>query len=95
MQELVLDSAVSRVLRLKFEMGLFENPYMQPKDAKLHVRTTEHIDVALKAARQSVVLLENKNDILPVARNKFPAWWLGPNADTQYNMLGGNTARQT
>jgi len=94
-QESVLDSAVSRVLRLKFEMGLFENPYMEPKDAKLHVRTTEHIDVALKAARQSVVLLENKNDILPVNQEQISSVAvIGPNADTQYNMLGDYTAPQ-
>jgi beta-glucosidase len=94
-QESVLDSAVSRVLRLKFEMGLFENPYMEPKDAKFHVRTTEHIDVALKAARQSVVLLENKNDILPVNQEQISSVAvIGPNADTQYNMLGDYTAPQ-
>lgn len=94
-QESVLDLAVSRVLRLKFEMGLFENPYMEPKDAKLHVRTSEHIDVALKAARQSVVLLENKNDILPVNQEQISSVAvIGPNADTQYNMLGDYTAPQ-
>ena len=89
----VLDSAVSHVLRLKFEMGLFEHPYVDVRKAGREVRTDEHISVARKVAQQSVVLLENKNGILPLSAGCKIAV-IGPNADNQYNMLGDYTAPQ-
>lgn len=89
----VLDSAVSHVLRLKFEMGLFEHPYVDSRKAGREVRTNEHISVARKVAQQSVVLLENKNGILPLS-DKCKIAVIGPNADNQYNMLGDYTAPQ-
>ena len=91
----VLDSAVSRVLRLKFEMGLFEDPYVDPEKAGNEVRRPEHIAVANQAARQSIVLLENKDDILPLDRREIDkVAVLGPNADKQYNQLGDYTSPQ-
>ncbi|MFO8000667.1 MAG: glycoside hydrolase family 3 N-terminal domain-containing protein [Marinilabilia sp.] len=93
--ESVVDSAVSRVLRLKFEMGLFENPYVDPQKAGEKVRRPENIAVANKAARQSIVLLENKDDILPLDSEKINnVAVLGPNADKQYNQLGDYTSPQ-
>lgn len=89
----VLDSAVSRVLRLKFEMGLFEHPYVDSRKAGREVRTDGHISVARKVAQQSVVLLENKHRILPLS-GKCKIAVIGPNADNQYNMLGDYTAPQ-
>lgn len=91
--ESMLDAAVEHVLELKFRMGLFENPYVDPKNAKREVRTAEHISVARKMAQQSVVLLENKNQILPLNK-KGKIAVIGPNADNQYNMLGDYTAPQ-
>ena len=91
--EVVLDSAVAHVLELKFRMGLFENPYVDPKKAKKEVRTAEHISVARKMAQQTIVLLENKNQILPLNKECKIAV-IGPNADNQYNMLGDYTAPQ-
>lgn len=91
--ESMLDAAVAHVLELKFRMGLFENPYVDPKNAKREVRTAEHISVARKMAQQSVVLLENKNQILPLNK-KYKIAVIGPNADNQYNMLGDYTAPQ-
>jgi beta-glucosidase len=64
-----LDSAVSNVLRLKFEMGLFENPYVNPSLAANSVRNIEHRNLAKEIALQSIVLLKNKNDILPLSKN--------------------------
>lgn len=63
-----LDEAVAYVLRLKFSMGLFEHPYVDPKKARKEVRSAAHIAVARKVAQQSVVLLENKNDLLPLRK---------------------------
>lgn len=93
MPEAVLDSAVSHVLRLKFQMGLFEHPYVDPIKAKQEVRNAEHRSIARKMAQQSVVLLENKKQLLPLNKKSKIAV-IGPNADNQYNMLGDYTAPQ-
>ena len=90
----VLDSAVARVLRLKFEMGLFENPYVDPAKARDGVRTTAHIQLARRAAVASVVLLENKNGMLPLSEDIRKIAVIGPNADNRYNQLGDYTAPQ-
>jgi len=92
--ETVIDTAVSRILRLKFEMGLFENPYVDPKAAKNKVRTAEHIQLARKIAQESIVLLKNKNNILPLDKALKKVAIIGPNADNVYNLLGDYTAPQ-
>lgn len=89
-----IDEAVARVLRLKFSMGLFENPYVDPDAAATGVRTAEHVATAHKAARQSIVLLENKNGMLPLAKTTGRIAVIGPNADSRYNQLGDYTAPQ-
>lgn len=63
----VLDSAVSRVLRAKFELGLFEHPYADPDSAARWNGAPEHRAVALEAARASLVLLRNERGTLPLA----------------------------
>lgn len=88
----VLDEAVGRVLRLKFELGLFDNPYVDPEAAAAEVRKTENVAVAREAARKGVVLLEN-NGILPLRKDMKIAV-IGPNADNMYNQLGDYTAPQ-
>ncbi len=88
-----LDSAVYRVLKLKFEMGLFENPYVKIDEAVKNVRTKEHIAIANQLAKESIVLLENKKQTLPLSKNLRVAV-IGPNADNPYNMLGDYTAPQ-
>ncbi len=90
----VVDSAVARVLRLKFEMGLFEHPYVDSKIAKREVRNAEHRALARKAAQQSIVLLENRNHTLPLSVQGTKVAVIGPNADNRYNMLGDYTAPQ-
>ena len=89
-----LDTAVARILRLKFEMGLFENPYVDPVNAKMLVRSSEHIALARKAAQQSIVLLKNENHTLPLDKTIRKIAVIGPNADNVYNMLGDYTAPQ-
>ncbi len=91
--ERLVDEAVARVLRLKFEMGLFEHPYVDVKQAGMNVRSADHVRLALRAARESVTLLENKNHILPLKKDMRIAV-VGPNADNIYNMLGDYTAPQ-
>lgn len=91
--ESALDTAVARILRLKFEMGLFENPYVDPKKARQNTRTPEHIVQARRVAQQSVVLLKNDN-LLPLGKEIKHVAVIGPNADNRYNMLGDYTAPQ-
>lgn len=93
-KEEVLDSAVYLVLKLKFDMGLFENPYVNAKKAKKEVRTKESVAIARKAAQESIVLLENKNGLLPLAKKGLKIAVVGPNADVPYNQLGDYTAPQ-
>lgn len=89
-----LDEAVGRILKLKFEMGLFENPYVNPQRAAEGVRTAAHIVLARQVARESIVLLENKNGVLPLRPGIRRIAVIGPNADNRYNQLGDYTAPQ-
>jgi beta-glucosidase len=87
-----LDKAVSRVLALKFSLGLFENPYVDPVKAEAVVGSDDHVRTALQAAREGIVLLKN-DGVLPLSKNSKVAV-IGPNADVMYNQLGDYTAPQ-
>lgn len=91
-KECVIDSACARILRMKFEMGLFEHPFVNVR-ATQDINNTVDKDVALKAAQQLITLLKNQNNTLPLKRNIKIAL-VGPNADNAYNMLGDYTAPQ-
>ncbi|WP_316821574.1 glycoside hydrolase family 3 N-terminal domain-containing protein [Pedobacter gandavensis] len=93
LQESRIDEAVYRVLALKFEMGLFENPYVSIEKAEKELKTKENIQVARQLALESIVLLENKKETLPLKKTMKIAV-VGPNADNVYNMLGDYTAPQ-
>lgn len=82
-----IDDAVRRVLRLKFRLGLFEHPYTQVEDYPLF-GSKEHSDVALQAAEESLVLLKNTNNILPLAKGK-KLLITGPNANSIRTLNGG------
>ena len=88
-----INRAVRNVLRKKFEMGLFENPYVDPKQAAQIVRNSDHRTVAREVARQGVVLLKN-DGTLPLNNNLKRIAVIGPNADVAYNQLGDYTAPQ-
>jgi beta-glucosidase len=64
-----LDDAVSRVLRAKFELGLFETPYLDIKATETANYEVAHKKIAHQAALESIVLLQNKNGLLPIANN--------------------------
>lgn len=87
-----IEEACANVLRLKFDMGLFDNPYVDVKAAR-EVRSAENIHLAAEVARASVTLLENRNEVLPLNRSVRVAV-VGPNADNCYNLLGDYTAPQ-
>lgn len=65
----VIDEAVARVLKLKFELGLFENPYVDPAEAARWNGHPDHRRLAKKAALESIVLLKNENQTLPISKN--------------------------
>lgn len=65
----IIDKAVSRVLRIKFMLGLFDNPYVDPEIAKKWSHHPDHIKLAKKSALESIVLLKNENQILPLSKN--------------------------
>lgn len=88
-----LDRAVANVLRLKFRMGLFENPYVSPEKARRLVRSQAHRQLAREVAREGVVLLKNEG-VLPLSKSIGHLAVIGPNADTMYNQLGDYTAPQ-
>lgn len=75
----VVDKAVSRVLRVKFELGLFENPFVDPSVAETSVNTPAHKNLALEAAREAVVLLKN-DGVLPLGRSVKKVAVVGPAA---------------
>lgn len=88
-----LDRAVGRVLKLKFDMGLFENPYVDPAKTD-KVGGNEGAAIAAKVARESITLLKN-NGVLPLDTTRtLKVALVGPNADNGYNMLGDYTAPQ-
>ncbi len=94
-REAVLDTAVCRVLRMKFEMGLFDHPYVNPKIAMEIARNKEHVELTRKVAQASIVLLKNEHSLLPLSKKIKRVAVVGPNADNRYNMLGDYTAPQT
>lgn len=81
-----LDDAVRRVLKVKFTLGLFEHPYTQIVSDSLRYLTDEYRNLARKVATESMVLLKNDNDILPLKFRKIAL--IGPMADDSVNIMG-------
>lgn len=71
LSEEVLDRATQRTLKEMFELGVFDNPYRQPENAVKVVETKSHWEAAYTAHQKSVVLLKNKNDVLPLTDEKL------------------------
>lgn len=78
----VVDRAVSRVLRAKFAMGLFEQPYrgVDSSDLPKHMHTPEAVKLARQLDAESIVLMENRNNVLPLKQSANIAI-IGPMAD--------------
>ena len=75
-----LDDAVARVLTAKFELGLFEHPYVSEQLAAEWVNNTSHKALARKAAVESIVLLKNENQVLPISKQIHSVAVIGPDA---------------
>ena len=83
-----VDQAVARLLRLKFQLGLFENPYIDVEKAVKTVHSDEHKELALQTARECIVLLKNEKNILPLKKNIRSIAVIGPVADARIEQLG-------
>ena len=75
----LIDQAVSRILRIKFRLGLFENPYAQMDNLKT-IRDSRSVRLAREVARESVVLLKNEHQLLPLDHQVGRIALIGPNA---------------
>jgi beta-glucosidase len=78
----LVDTAVSRLLRMKFQLGLFEQPYVDADGAAAVFDTAEDRDLALQLARASIVLLKNDGGLLPLRKNRCAVAVIGPSADS-------------
>jgi beta-glucosidase len=84
----VVDEAVRRVLRIKFAAGLFDHPYTDPAREKTEILSPENLQVARKMAQESIVLLKNQNNLLPLNKNADTIAVIGPLADDKADQLG-------
>ena len=86
--EVLLDTAVSRVLQKKFELGLFENPYVDVQQVAAAYDKPQQRSLAREIARQSIVLLKNEGGLLPLSKSAGTLAVIGPNANQSRNLLG-------
>jgi beta-glucosidase len=86
--EAALDESVRRVLRAKFMLGLFDNPYADPATEAAVILRDDHVAAARDAARKSMVLLKNEGALLPLADDISSVAVIGPLADNQNDPLG-------
>lgn len=83
-----IDQRVADVLRVKFHMGLFDDPYKGNKQLAEHiVHSKDHQALSLLAALKSIVLLKNENNILPLSKSLNSVAVIGPNASESRNLI--------
>jgi len=84
----VLDQSVCRILRLKLALGLFEQPFTDENLAEQVIFNADHRELALEVAQQSMVLIKNKAELLPLKPEHLRIALIGPLADNQVDLLG-------
>lgn len=82
-----INNAVRNILKLKFRLGLFENPYVDETLARKVAYAPEHLAAAKQCAIESAVLIQNSNNVLPLAKGST-VLVTGPMADAPYDQLG-------
>ena len=92
-----IDEAVRRVLRLKFQLGLFDHPYSDDERDRKELLSPEHVAAAREIAGRSIVLLRNDRSTLPLRKDLRSIAVLGPLADDRAAARGTGeaTARMT
>lgn len=88
--ESLINQAVKRLLKSKFELGLFENPYSKG-DITTTINNSENKRLAQKIAAKSITLLKNENNVLPLSKHLSSIAVIGPSADSIRNMFGDYT----
>lgn len=85
-----IEQAVRQILRIKYALGLFDDPYRynDMERQATNIFTAEHRATARSAARESLVLLKNENNVLPLAKSISQLAVIGPLAESQEDMLG-------
>jgi beta-glucosidase len=90
LDEKIIDEAVRRILRVKFELGLFDNPFLRCDEEreKKELLSKENLDISYEMAKRSIVLLKNKKEVLPL-NNKFKnIAVIGSLADSKKDIIG-------
>ncbi len=87
-----INECVRRILWIKFWLGLFDNPYVDPQYAEKICDCSEHRQLALKAAQKAIVLLKNNENLLPLKKSIKSIAVIGPNANE--GRLGGYSTKQ-
>nr|WP_052954770.1 beta-glucosidase BglX [Microvirga vignae] len=91
--ESVIDESVRRILRTKMRLGLFEQPAIDPKRTDANFPSKEARQAAREVARETLVLLQNKDDLLPVKSGTRSIAVIGPLADAPQDQMGPHAAR--
>ncbi len=89
----LIDRAVRRILTQKFRLSLFEKPYVDIERAAAGLPRDRHRELALRAAREGIVLLKNEKNLLPLAKDLRTIAVIGPDADDGRNQLGDYTSK--
>lgn len=89
-----VDDAVRRILKIKFMLGLFDDPYKYCNEERENtlVMHQDHLDFAREFAAKSIVLLKNEGQILPLSKNTKTIALIGPLADSKRDMIGSWSA---
>ncbi|TNE71065.1 glycosyl hydrolase [bacterium] len=89
-----IDIAAGRILRVKFQLGLFEDPYRysDPENEKAEIMKSENIAAAHDMAKKSIVLLKNEKQLLPLSKKTKTIAVIGPLADSKRDMIGSWSA---
>ena len=91
--EAVIDESVRRILRAKFRLGLFDRPDIDPTRVDASFPSPESRQVAREVARETLVLLQNRDDVLPVGPGVRSIAVVGPLADAPHDQMGPHAAR--
>lgn len=86
-KETTIDEAVRNILRIKYRLGLFDNPYVDEKKPSV-MYAPSHLEAAKQAAMQSAILLKNEKETLPVQSSVKSVAIVGPMAHAPYEQLG-------
>lgn len=86
-KETTIDDAVRNILRIKYRLGLFDNPYVDEKKASV-MYAPAHLEAAKEAAIQSAILLKNNREVLPIQPSVKSVAIVGPLADAPYEQMG-------